>query len=147
MQALRVVHRFWLVILALALVVQIFLAGLGAFGVAEAVEDAAVSSEGFEDEFGPHAALGHLIWFGTILLFLLALAARVGRTRVLVSLAVVVLGFVQILLAAAGESAPFVGGLHPVNGVLILVLVAWLAERAWRGSAGELPRGTTPPGA
>lgn len=141
---LRAIYRYWAAILLAAVIVQFFLAGLGVFGVvAEAAEgEAAVSQDTIEDEFTPHAILGSFILLGSLLLFLIALGARLGRNRVLWSLAVPVLVFLQLILAGVGEDSSFVGALHVVNALVITGLLGWLTYNAWRrwtdvGAAGE----------
>jgi hypothetical protein len=131
--ALRAVYRYVMPIFFLALVVQVFLAGLGIFGGVEEIEGAgSIDSDGWEDEISAHAGFGHLLWLVSIAIFLLSLAARLGRNRVLLTLALPVLLFVQIVLAAGGEEAPVVGALHPVNALVILALVGYLAWGSWR---------------
>ena len=130
--ALRMIYRYWAAILLLAMIVQVFLAGFGAFDLVSTAEEGSATEDDVTDAFDPHAALGHLIWFGTILLFFLSLGARLGRNRVLLTLALPVLGFVQILLAAAGEDAPGVGGLHPVNALVLIALTGYLVHGAFR---------------
>jgi hypothetical protein len=130
--ALRAVYRYALPIFFLALVVQVFLAGLGAFGVAEEAAAGSVDEEGVDDEFVAHAVLGFLLLLASILLFLIALGARLGRNRVLLTLALPVLLFVQLILGGGGQEAPVVGALHPVNALVILGLTGYLAYGAWR---------------
>jgi len=38
----------------------------------------------------------------------------------------------QTVLAAAGDSNKWVGGLHALDGMVILLLSVWLAVTAWR---------------
>jgi hypothetical protein len=146
--ALRTVYRYWALILFLAVIVQIFLAGLGAFAVAgEADDGATVDEDLVDDKFGPHGALGFFIGPGALLLFLIALGARLGRNRVLLSLGVLALWFLQEILAGAGTDVSFVGGLHAANALVILGLTGYLAERSWRkwtdlGRPAETPVAT-----
>ena len=140
---LRTIYRYWTAILFAAVIVQIFLAGLGVFGVvSEAAEgESTVSQDTIEDEFTPHAILGSLLLLGGLLLFLMSLGARLGRDRILWSLAVPVLVFLQIILAGVGEDSSVIGALHLVNALVILGLLGWLAYGAWRrwtdlGAAG-----------
>jgi len=132
MAALRMIYRYWAAILFLGLIVQFFLAGLGVFDVLEAADETAQDVESIEDSFSPHAALGFFLFLGGVLLFLLSLGARLGRNRILLSLAVPLLIIVQGFLAGGGEEAPAIGGLHPVNGLIILALTGYLAHGAWR---------------
>jgi hypothetical protein len=130
--ALRSVYRYWIVILALWVVVLVFLGGYGIFDTVDAATEGVADEEQVDDAFGLHGGLGFFFGPASLLLFLFALGARLGRNRVLLSLAVLGLWFVQEILAGAGESAPIVGALHPVNALVILSLVLYLAYGAWR---------------
>lgn len=133
MGALRMIYRYWAAILLLWAVVMFFLAGLGAFDVVGSAPDAAQSEDDVSDAFEPHAGAGFLMFFAGILLFLLALAARLGRNRVLLSLAVPALIVLQSFLAEGGRSGTAaIGGLHPVNGLIILGLLGYLVHGAFR---------------
>jgi hypothetical protein len=130
--ALRAVYRYLIALFFVALVLQVFFAGLGIFGALEDIAAGAIDEEGWDDELELHAGFGHILWLVSILIFLISLGARLGRNRVLLTLALPVLIFVQILLAAAGEDAPVVGALHPVNALVILGLAGYLAHGSWR---------------
>jgi hypothetical protein len=144
MAAVRMIYRYWVAILFLGIIVQFFLAGLGVFDVIGAADETAQDTEAIEDAFSPHGALGFFLFLGGVLLFLLSLGARLGRNRVLLSLAVPLLIVVQGFLAGGGEEAAAIGGLHPVNGLIILGLVGYLAYGAWRGWT-DLERGAEEP--
>lgn len=95
-----------------ALFVQLFLAGLGAFG----------------GSFGPHVELGSDLGFASFGLLILALAARVNWWTVAGAVTVSVLTFVaQHALGNAGHDHPWVGGLHAFSGIVILLLSICLA--------------------
>jgi Family of unknown function (DUF6220) len=130
--ALRGIYRYWAAILFLAVLVQIGAAGYGAFNAADEVASAPLDEEGFENGFDFHIGFGYLVFLASLLLLLLALAGRLGRTRVLLSLGVVGLMILQVLLAWFGSEAPIVGTLHPINAVAIAGLVGYLADRSWR---------------
>ena len=132
--AARAIYRYLLAILFIALVVQVFLAGLGVFGVVSAAAEGetSVTQDTIEDEFTPHAVLGSLIVLGMILTFLVSLAARLGRDRILWTLALPILGIIQLILAGAGESSQVVGALHALNALVLLGLTGYLAHGAWR---------------
>jgi hypothetical protein len=132
MHALRAIYRYWLALLAAAIVVQIGAAGYGAFYAADHSDPGPLSKDSFEHGFNVHAALGYLIFLAGIVLLLLALGARVGRPLIWRVLAVPVLLIVQILLAWAGWDHPVAGIFHPINAFIILGLVGSLAHRAWR---------------
>ena len=92
-------------------VIAFFLAGLGAFG------------EGFE----PHQASGSLLVLLSLVLLILAAIGR--KEAVKQSAALFGLMILQMVLAIAGEDVSVLGGLHPVNGLLIL-FVAHQTARA-----------------
>jgi uncharacterized membrane protein len=130
--ALRTLYRLWASLLFLAVLVQIGAAGYGAFNVSAHVANHSISEHTFDHGFNFHNGLGYAIFVGAAVLFLLALGGRLGRRRILVSLAAVVAVVVQILLALAGESHPVVGIFHPLNALVVFGLTGTLAHRAWR---------------
>lgn len=132
MGALRSIFRYYAALYFVAVIVQFFLAGFGAFGVVGEAADTSVTEEVLEDKFELHGALGFFLGPGALLLFLLALGARLGRNRVLLSLLMVVLWFLQEVLAGIGGDSAVVGGLHPVNAIVMLTLAGYLAHGAWR---------------
>ena len=144
MQALRTIHRFWLALLSLAIVAQIGAAGYGAFYAADKVDPGPLTTKQFDHGFSFHAGFGYFIFLGGVVLFLLALGARVGRRAVLMNLAVPVLLFAQILLAWGGAGTPAIGVLHPINAFLILGLVGSLAHRAWSPGRAGRPAASSP---
>ena len=92
-------------------VIAFFLAGLGAFG------------EGFE----AHRGSGSLLLLLSLVLLILAAVGR--REAVKQSAALFGLMIVQMLLAITGEEVSSVlGGLHPVNGLLILFVAHQTAQ-------------------
>ena len=135
MGALRTIFRYWLLLLLAAVVLQIAFAGFGAFDTADKLssEGDSVDEDAYNDSWGLHIGWGYLILLGSLVTFLLALVARVGRQRVLHSLGIVGLVIVQILLAWFGYEIPIIGALHPINAFLILGAVGALTMRDWRG--------------
>jgi hypothetical protein len=133
MSVFRTLYKYWVTILTAAVVLQIFLAGAGAFDTADKVDGGTVNEDSFEDSFGPHIGLGYLIFLGTLVLLLLSFGTR-SRQRILRAVASVVLLIIQILLALTGAAVPFLlGGLHPVNAFIILGLLGWTSYLAWKG--------------
>ena len=104
-------------VFAALIVVQVFLAGLGVFDDPRA--------------FITHRDFGYTIGLFTLVILILAIAARAGRR--LIGLAV--LGLVQMALQsvfiALRVDAPQLAALHPVNGVLLLVVTLVIARGAW----------------
>lgn len=127
------IYRVLITLFAAAVVVQIFLAGLGIFD-AIPDEDASVTSDTWEDKIEPHAALGFFLFLASVLLLILILIAWTGPRSIGATFGLAVLAFVQQILGAAGQDAPGAGAFHVLNGVLILALSLFLAWRAWRGN-------------
>ncbi len=147
MQVLRTIHRFWLALLSLAIVVQIGAAGYGAFYAADKADPGPLTTKQFDHGFNFHTGFGYFIFLGGVVLFLLALSARLGRRPVLMNLAVPLLLVVQILLAWAGSGTPAVGTLHALNAFLILGFVGSLTFRAWHSASSRPATSAAMPGA
>ena len=112
-------------LLVLALLVQIFLAGFGVFDLHGQDLDKA-------DSFDAHAAFGHILGIVALVMLILAIVARTSKLAIWGSLALVVfIEVVQSALAGAGDDHAWVGGLHALDGGLILVfaLVLHLSTR------------------
>jgi hypothetical protein len=132
MTALRTIYRWWLTLMLAAIVVQIGLAGLGAFSALDKAVGGSVDEDGFYDSFIAHAILGQLIVLGSLVLVILALIAGVGRRRVLQSLGIFALLVAQLMLGWTGHELPVVLGLlHPLNALLILAAVGILTRQEW----------------
>ena len=147
MSVFRTLYKYWVTILTAAVVLQIFLAGAGAFDTADKVDGGTVNEDSFEDSFGPHIGLGYLIFLGTLVLLLISFGTR-SRQLILRAVAAVVLLIVQILLAWTGASVPFLlGGLHPVNAFIILGLLGSTTYLLWKGrmDTAEPAVATAPP--
>jgi hypothetical protein len=135
----RTVYRFWATILWLAVVVQIAAAAYGAFYSAQKLGDQSgpdeqkvISEKAFDHGFAFHTGFGYLIFLGALLLLVFALAARLGKRRVLWALAVPVLVALQIVLAWISEGVHGVGILHGLNALVIFALTGYLTGEAWR---------------
>jgi Family of unknown function (DUF6220) len=137
-QAGRLAYRYLVALFFAGVIVQFFLAGLGVFRTQhDADGGVTISDHRFEHNFSPHAAWGFMLSILGLLVFLSALGGRLGRSRVLLSLALPVLVELQGVLANAGPSG--FRALHPVNACLILGVSAYLAHRAWRTSEAAAP--------
>ena len=110
-------YRWALLAFLLAGAAQIFLAGLGVFGLFDTGGDT----------FAPHRALGFAMAGIAVLILVLALIARPGA-RAIVGSAVLVLltSLVQSLLAGLGEDHAVYGALHALDGLLILGTAGYL---------------------
>ena len=112
---------------AALLVVQVFLAGLGVF------DD--------PSSFLTHRDFGYTIGMLTLVILVLAIAARAGRRLIgLAALALVQMALQSVLIAVRAD-LPQVAALHPVNGVLLLVVTLVIARGAWalRGAPDRAP--------
>jgi len=142
------IYRILIALFAVAVVVEIFLAGLGIFRAMPG-EDGSVSHETIEDKFDAHAALGDVLAGGAVLLLILILIAWPGRRAIGATFALALLTFVQGILGGTGDSAPVAGAFHAVNAFLILGLSLFLTWRAWRGQLlippSQLPASPSPP--
>lgn len=115
-RAAALVHLSLAVLIAAAVVVQVYLAGAYIFGAGQGALDA-------------HRSVGWSAHTGEILLFVAALVARLPRTDTLLSLALVVIGTAQVALA---NSVKWLGGLHPAFALVVLALAITLASRGLR---------------
>jgi hypothetical protein len=135
----RTVYRFWITVVWLAVVAQIAGAAYGAFYSAQKLGDQSgsdeqntISEKMFDHGFGFHTGFGYLIFLAAVVLLLIALAARLGRRRVLWTLAVPLLVALQIVLAWISENVHAVGILHGLNALVIFGLTGYLTGDAWR---------------
>jgi hypothetical protein len=125
-------YRVLIALIAVACVVQIFLAGRGVFGIH--------GSAKLDDQksLDAHRNLGEIIGIGALVVFVLALVMWDKR--------LIIWTFVLALLAEVVQHAtalpkhPWVSGLHPVSGVAILGISLYLAHAAWakKGAAATV---------
>jgi hypothetical protein len=127
-------------ILFAAIVVQVGLAGYGAFYAANKLEDegSTIDEDVFFEGFGAHAIVGYLVLIGALVLLVLGIAAGLGKWRLGRHGLLFGLLILQVLLAWFGFEVPAIGFLHPVNALLIVAIsgmVSWDEMRARRGAA------------
>ncbi len=121
-----VIYSYLAAFFVLGVLAQVFLAGVGVFGI-NAPEVANASS------FDAHRAWGTVLMLIAFILLILALIAWASRGTVIGTLVLALLVIVaQSGLAAAGDSNKWFGGLHALDGMVILLLSLWLAVTAWR---------------
>jgi hypothetical protein len=127
----RTAYRWLLLVFLLAVAVQIFLAGLGVFSFGNG------DRAGGDHAFGAHQGLGFAIAGASILLLVLAIAARPGKLALWLAGALVVQTcLLQSLLdGLAGGTAAF-GGLHALDGLLIAASAGVQYALARRREAG-----------
>jgi hypothetical protein len=134
--------RIWSSLVALAIIVQVGLAGYGAFNAVDKSDDnGTIGKDAVEHGFNGHVALGYIIFLVTIVLLVLAFLSRrhgaVGRVKwsgILVGLMVL-----QILLAWAGDATPWLGILHGMNALAVAAFAGTLAGREWASYRGGVP--------
>jgi hypothetical protein len=124
-------------LLMLAVIVQFFLAGSGAF-------DSAPKDESFQ----PHRVLGYGILLFAVVLTLIAVLARmpgrlIGMTGLVAGL-VVVQAVISAIAGAVGDTGDstagdLIFGLHAVNGLIILAVVAMILRQARELSSPAAP--------
>ncbi len=117
------VYRWGLLVFLAAGVVQIFLAGLGAFKLLHGAGDPALD---------PHRMLGFVMAGMAIVILILTLIARArGRAIVGAVLLVLMTSFLQSLLAGLADDHVVFGALHATDGLFILAIPAYLY--VWTG--------------
>jgi Family of unknown function (DUF6220) len=113
-------YGYLLVTFVVGVLVQIYLAGVGAFGRHQA------------GAFDPHENLGHALGIGAGVVLVLALVAHQSlRTMIWAFVLALLTEVAQEGLASGGRSDKWVGGLHAFAAALILALSVWLLL-AWR---------------
>src|SRR5262245_9694869 len=121
-------------ILTAAIVVQIGLAGYGAFYAANKLDDegATIDDDTFMDGFGFHAGFGYLVILLGLIFMIIGIAAGIGTWRLGRHGLLFLLLFIQLWLAWIGFELPFpVGFLHPVNAFVIAALSGWVVWDEW----------------
>ena len=92
---------------------QIFFAGMAIFGVSS---------------FLPHMILGPVVILGSLALPLVAWRGRLGAALTHRSWLVFALMITQGLLIDAGRLIPFIAAFHPLNAMLLVLLLASMAR-------------------
>jgi hypothetical protein len=117
-RAARWTHLGCAALVVVAVFVQVYLIGAYVFGAGS-------------DALEAHRQVGFTTHLVECLVFIAALVAWLPRNDILLSLALAVLGTVQLALASGHG---WTGGLHPLFALLVLALAAQIMRRA-------LPRG------
>lgn len=98
---------------------QIFLAGLGVFGLPGG-------------DFTAHRDWGYTIGWLTLIILVLAIAGRFPRRVIGLSAGLLILFSLQSIFVAVRVDYPSVAALHPLNGFLILLVAIVLGRDGWR---------------
>jgi len=119
-QAGRWVHRIAAWLLVAGLFVQLFLAGLGVFE----------STRRFET----HALFGYTLEVLPLVLLVAGLVGRLGRRTNGLAVLAFVLFLLQSVFVGLRTDLPMIAALHPVNGVVILLIAIVIARETSRSS-------------
>jgi len=130
MSQMRAIHRWLLTLFLVAVAVQFFLAGLGAFKAQHGTEQGTIGDSQFADYFSPHRAFANVLEIIAILVFLAALIGKMGRRWILVSLSLPILVELQYVFADTGPS--WFRALHVVNALVIAAIAGRNVAAAWR---------------
>jgi mercuric ion transport protein len=103
-----------------AILIQVFLAGL------------AIPQLGGNGSFETHLEFGYTMGFVALALVIAAVAARLGRRRILQALGLLVLYIVQTILPNLDPGLSVAAALHPLNAMILFVLSIWYARQVWR---------------
>jgi hypothetical protein len=101
-----------------AILVQVFLAGIGLFSASR--------------DFEAHRNLGWILHLGPVLLLIVAAIARVGATTIWWNVGLLVIQGVQPLLPGVRADLPWAAAMHPVLALLIFWLALTIGLRAWQ---------------
>ena len=112
----------WL--LVACLLVQVFLAGMGVFDGPE--------------RFETHRNFGYLFGWLTLVMVIIAAVGRLGRLLIGLSALTLVQFFLQSIFILFREDQPAIAALHPVNGVLLLVVTIAIARLAMAGRSAAV---------
>ena len=107
-------------------VVQVFLAGLGVFDS--------------PTRFITHREFGYTFGWLVFVLLALAIAGRMGRRLIGLSLLLIVLFILQSVFVQVRTTQPMIAALHPVNGFLIGLVGIVLARDGRRIGAAAAAR-------
>ena len=119
----RRLHAWAAILWVVAIVIQVFLAGL------------AIANFGGSGDFTTHLGVGYMIGIIQLAALILAFPARLPRRDIWISGGILGLYFVQTFLPPLKAVSPVIAALHPVNAMLLFAVSVWYARHAWRGAA------------
>jgi hypothetical protein len=119
-------------LLFVAVVVQIGLAGYGAFHAVHAAAHKSITQKEINNAFSAHIALGYVIVILMLVLLIVAIGGRLGKGKIAFAGAILAIGILQAILGSASESTPVLGPLHAINALAIFATTGLLAHRSWQ---------------
>ena len=127
----RAILRYFVPLYALAVVVQIFLAGEGIFGA-----EGSPTNDDMSATLNAHRDFGYVLAEpGAFLLLVVALFAWLPNKRERwLSVALPFVLWIQLPLTLSRWSGAF----HPLNAFVILGLLGFLSRALWQAPAGQL---------
>jgi hypothetical protein len=132
----KVVYQWWSALVLAAIIVQIGLAGYGAFYVVGKTDDGGVANEDTVSRgFDAYVAWGYLgVGLSTLILLVIGVIAGIGKWRLGRHAALFALFVLQVVLAVGGYGTPVVGFFHPVNALVMFGLAGSIAYSTWRAA-------------
>lgn len=113
-------------------VVQVALAGFGAFdAVSSAESSGSVTKDSIDSAWSSHAVLGSVLVLVALVLVLIAAIGKLGAPWLQLAGGLFVASILQIAFGELGRNAPALGFLHTVNALAIFAGSGLLAHRAW----------------
>lgn len=119
----RRLHAWAAILWVVALIIQVFLAGL------------AIANLGGSGDFTTHLGVGYMIGIVQLAALVLAFPAKLPRRDIWISGGILGLYFVQTILPVLKTVSPAISALHPVNAMLLFAVSLWYARHAWRAAA------------
>ena len=123
---MRTAFRIVASLTSLAVIVQVGLAGYGAYN---AIDTSDHTKTSIENGFDPHGIGGTVV---LALMLILLIVALVARHQIRIAAILLGLGVVQLLLAWGASGAAWVGFFHGVNALAIAGIAGSLAGNEWR---------------
>ena len=138
---MRAVYKWWATWVFVAIVVQVGLAGYGAFYVAGKTDNSGVAnSDTFDSGFGAHVVWGYLgVGLSIVILVVIGLIGGIGRWRLGRQGILLLLFVLQVVLAGGGYATPYVGFFHPVNALLMFALAGSIVYTTWHEARSTAP--------
>ena len=132
---MQTVYKWWAGLMLVAVILQVGFAGYGAFFVAGKVDGdgKTVDEDTFSDGFGIHAGFGYLVVLLGLIFLVIGIVAGIGRWRLGRHGVLALLLILQVILAWVGFEVPAIGFFHPINALLIFIVLLWIVNDTWRG--------------